>query len=98
MQSKKNFILFLISIFLLSSLIFIIKTINFKNNKKSNILRNLVLDKARTYSCDKAGSRLLDKFEGGFEEEAGDAEESLNEAQQSIVDYIRDSSYSNIKP
>ena len=96
MPSRKNFIYFLISIFLLSSLIFIIKTINFKNN--SNILRNLVLDKARTYSCDKAGSRLLDKYEGGFEEEVGDVEESLNEAQQSIIDFIRDSSYSNIKP
>ena len=96
MPSRKNFIYFLISIFLLSSLIFIIKTINFKNN--SNILRNLVLDKARTYSCDKAGSRLLYKYEGGFEEEVGDVEESLNEAQQSIIDFIRDSSYSNIKP
>ena len=96
MQSKKNFILLLILIFLLSSLIFIIKTFNFKNN--SNILRNLVIDKARTYSCNKAGSRLLDKFEGGFDEESGDVEENLNEAQQSIVDYIRDSSYSNIKP
>ena len=90
MPSRKNFIYFLISIFLLSSLIFIIKN--------SNILRNLVLDKARTYSCDKAGSRLLDKYEGGFEEEVGDVEESLNEAQQSIIDFIRDSSYSNIKP
>ena len=96
MPTRKNFIYFLISIFLLSSLIFIIKTINFKNN--SNILRNLVLDKARTYSCDKAGSRLLDKYEGGFEEEVGDVEESLNEAQQSIIDFIKDSSYSNIKP
>ena len=61
-------------------------------------LRNLVIDKARTYSCDKAGSGLLDKYEGGFEEETGDGEESLNEAQQSIIDFIRDSSYSNIKP
>ena len=96
MSSRKNFIYFLISIFSLSSLIFIITTFNFKNN--SNILRNLVIDKARTYSCDKAGSRLLDKYEGGFEEETGDGEESLNEAQQSIIDFIRDSSYSNIKP
>ena len=96
MPSRKNFINFLISIFILNCLIFIIKTFNFKNN--SNILRNLVLDKARTYSCDKAGSRLLDKYEGGFEEEVGDVEESLNEAQQSIIDFIRDSSYSNIKP
>ena len=96
MSSRKNFIYFLISIFSLSSLIFIITTFIFKNN--SNILRNLVIDKARTYSCDKAGSRLLDKYEGGFEEETGDGEESLNEAQQSIIDFIRDSSYSNIKP
>ena len=62
------------------------------------MIRNLVLDNARAYSCDKAGSRLLDKYEGDFTEETGDSKETLNKAQQSIVDFIRDSSYSNIKP
>ena len=75
-----------------------IKTINFKNNNYSNMIRNLLLDDAKTYLCNKTGSRLTEKYEGGFDEETGDAKESLNEAQQTIVDFIRDMSYSNIKP
>ena len=98
MQSKKNFILFLISIFLLSSLIFMIKTINYKNNKYSNMIRNLLLDDAKSYLCNKAGSKLMDKYKDGFDEEMGDAKESLNEAQQTIVNSIKKFNYKNIKP
>ena len=98
MWLRKNFIHFLISILLLSSLIFIIKTINFKNNKDSNKIRDLLLDNAKTYLCNIAGSRLTAKYEGGFDEERGDAEENLNKDQQSIIDSIRDFNYRNIKP
>ena len=98
MSLRKNFIHFLISILLLSSLIFIIKTINFKNNKDSNKIRDLLLDNAKTYLCNIAGSRLTAKYEGGFDEERGDAEENLNKDQQSIIDSIRDFNYRNIKP
>ena len=98
MRSRKSFIYFLISIFLSISLISIKKTITFQIFKESTNIRNLVLDNARTYSCNEAESRLINKYKGGFNEETGDAKESLNDAQQSIVDFIRHSSYNNIKP
>ena len=98
MSSRQNFIPFLISIFLLSSLIFMIKTINFKNNKYSNMIRSLLLDDAKSYFCNKAGSKLMDKYKDGFYEEMGDAKESLTEAQQTIVNSIKKFNYKNIKP
>jgi hypothetical protein len=47
--------------------------------------------------CDKAGSRLTDKYKIDFNEESIKTEK-LSKAQKSIVDFIRKSSYSNIKP
>ena len=62
-----------------------------------NILRNLIDQSKKNYLCDKAGSRLTEKYQTDFSEE--DIErESLSSAQQSIIDFARDSSYSNIKP
>ena len=74
--------------------------------KKSNILetfsispslRNLLDKSKRDYLCDKAGSRLTDKYKDDFEEEDPKVEE-LSKSQQSIIDFARDSKYSNIKP
>ena len=74
--------------------------------KKSNILetfsispslRNLLDKSKRDYLCDKAGSRLTDKYKDDFEEEDPKVEE-LSKSQQSIIDFARDKKYSNIKP
>ena len=63
----------------------------------SNTLRNLIDQTKKNYLCDKAGSRLTDKYQTDFSEE--DIEKkSLSKAQRSIVDFARDTSYSNIKP
>jgi hypothetical protein len=77
---------------------FIIKTDIFQIFHKNDALRELYTELTREYSCEKAGSRLTEKYDGGFDEERGDPKESLNDAEQSLVDFIRDSSYSNIKP
>ena len=74
--------------------------------KKSNILetfsispslRNLLDKSKRDYLCDKAGSRLTDKYKDDFEEEDPKVEK-LSKSQQSIIDFARDKKYSNIKP
>jgi hypothetical protein len=74
--------------------------------KKSNILevlnnsinpRILFESSKKNYVCEKAGDRLTDKYKTDFSEE-NIKKEKLSEAQQSIIDFARDSSYSNIKP
>ena len=74
--------------------------------KKSNILETLtnssslrnLLDKSkRNYLCDKAGSRLMNKYKDDFKEEDPKVEK-LSKSQQSIIDFARDKKYSNIKP
>ena len=74
--------------------------------KKSNILevlnnsinpRILFESSKKNYVCEKAGDRLADKYKTDFSEE-NIKKERLSEAQQSIIDFARDSSYSNIKP
>ena len=74
--------------------------------KKSNILETLtnssslrnLLDKSkRNYLCDKAGSRLTNKYKDDFKEEDPKVEK-LSKSQQSIIDFARDKKYSNIKP
>ena len=98
MKSRNNYLYFLLALFLTSSLMLVKKTNILQKIKEFNIIRNLALDNVRTYSCDKAGSRLTDKYQGDFDEETGDPKESLSDAQQSIVDFIRETSYHNIKP
>ena len=74
--------------------------------KKSNILetfsispslRNLLDKSKRNYLCDKAGSRLMNKYKDDFKEEDPKVEK-LSKSQQSIIDFARDKKYSNIKP
>ena len=74
------------------------KTDFFNNIQDSLNLRDLSYAQTLEYSCDKSGSRLLDKYSGDYNEETGKAQESLTEAQQAIIDFARDSKYSNIKP
>jgi hypothetical protein len=74
--------------------------------KKSNISeainnritpRNLLEQSKKNYVCDKAGSRLTDKYKTDFNEDSI-KKESLSKAQKSIIDFIRDQTYNNIKP
>jgi hypothetical protein len=74
--------------------------------KKSNIfdsstnfttLRQLIDSAKKKYLCDKAGSRLTDKYKTDFTEDSIE-KKRLSSAQQAIVDFARDSSYDNIKP
>ena len=95
-KNEKKYLLF--SIIITCSVMFIIKTDIFQIFHKNDALRELYTELTREYSCEKAGSRLTEKYDGGFDEERGDPKESLNDAEQSLVDFIRDSSYSNIKP
>ena len=60
-------------------------------------LRNLLDANKKNYVCDKAGSRLTDKYKTDFDEDNVD-KKSLSKSQQAIIDFARDSSYSNIKP
>jgi len=84
---------FVLSLCLTASLMFL---------KKTNFLgvlnpRMLFESSQKNYVCDKAGTRLTDKYKTDFEEETIKTKE-LSKAQQSIIDFARDSSYSNIKP
>ena len=94
---NRNFRYFLLTLCLTTSLMII---------KKSNILevlnnsinpRILFESSKKNYVCEKAGDRLADKYKTDFSEE-NIKKERLSEAQQSIIDFARDSSYSNIKP
>ena len=85
---------FLIAICLTSSLMLLKKRVL---NDGLIILRNLAPTKEENYVCNKAGSRLTDKYTKGFSEKRKESCK-LSKAQQSIIDFARDSSYSNIKP
>ena len=92
-MTKNTLKYFFLTLFLTSSL-FLLKHSNLKD---STFLRNLFTDKTKSYLCDKAGSRLTNKYNRGFDEERNQ-DSNLSKAQQSIIDFARDSSYSNIKP
>ena len=92
-MTKNNFKYLLLTLCLTASL-FLLKHSNLKD---SAFIRNLFSTQTKSYLCDKAGSRLTDKYTGGFNEER-DQDSKLSKAQQSIIDFARDSSYSNIKP
>ena len=91
-MTKNNFKYLLLTLCLTASL-FLLKHSNFKD---SAFIRNLFSTQTKSYLCDKAGSRLTDKYTGGFNEERAQ-DSKLSKAQQSIIDFARDSSYSNIK-
>ena len=92
-MTKNNFKYLLLTLCLTASL-FLLKHSNLKD---SAFIRNLFSTQTKSYLCGKAGSRLTDKYTGGFNEER-DQDNKLSKAQQSIIDFARDSSYSNIKP
>ena len=93
----RNYRYFLISICLTTSLMLIKKYNILESVKDSIIPRSLFEEKVKNYACDKAGSRLTDKYSNGFTEKDPKSK-SLSKAQRSIVDFAKDSSYSNIKP
>jgi len=95
-NSVKRYILF--SIFITCSIILIKKANIFGKMKEEINLRDLDIIKTLDYSCDKAGSRLMDKYEEDFIEKETKYKGKLNAAQQSIIDFARDQSYKNIKP
>ena len=89
---------FLFSILITTSIVLFKKATVFGKIKELNPPRSLFSDTEKDYACEKAGSRLTDKYTGDYDEEAGDAKESLSKAQQSLIDFARDNSYRNIKP
>ena len=101
MNSKKKIINSknIIIVIVITLCIMLIKKFDFIENINEPInFRDLSLNKIKDYSCDKAGSRLLDKFLGDFTEETGKPKENLNDAQLAIVNFSKNSRYSNLKP
>ena len=97
MEVTKRTRYFLIALCLTSCLMLFKKSNIFDSIANPNTLRNLIDQTKKNYLCDKAGSRLTDKYKTDYSED--DIEkESLSSAQRSIIDFARDSSYSNIKP
>ena len=95
--NSRNIIILLVIVITIS--IILIKKFDFFEiiNEPLNF-RDLSLSKIKDYSCDKAGSRLLDKFLGDFTEETGKPKEKLNDAQFAIVNFSKNRCYNNIKP
>ena len=96
-SKNENITYFLLAICLTTSLMLIKKSSFLESLNNSLNLRSLIEASKKNYMCDKAGSRLTDKYKTDFNEESIKTEK-LSKAQKSIVDFIRKSSYSNIKP
>ena len=94
-QKKYRYIF--ITLCLTCSVMFLKKSNIFESISESIKLRYLQERKVQNYVCDKAGSRITDRYKGGYDEDALD-EKPLTKAQQSIIDFARDNSYDNIKP
>ena len=96
-MKKRNLRYFFISICITTSLM-LLKRWNILEEIKDSINpRNLFEEKIKKYVCDKAGSRLTNKYKKGFREKEA-KQKGLSKAQKSIIDFARDSSYKNIKP
>lgn len=93
---SKNSFYFLLAIVLTTSLMLLNKS-NFLQVLSNQIPRNLLEKSKKDYVCNKAGSRLTDKYKSNFNEE-GQKKKNLSNAQKSLVDFISDQTYSNIKP
>ena len=93
----RNIRYFLISLCLTTSLMLIKKWNIVEGVKDSIIHRDLFEEKVKNYACNKAGSRLTDKYKNGYNEK-DIKRKSLSKAQRSIIDFAKDSSYRNIKP
>ena len=97
MKVTKKSRYFLIALCLTTCLMILKKSNILDSSSNFNTLRNLIDSAKKKYLCDKAGSRLTDKYKTDFTEDSIE-KERLSSAQQAIVDFARDSSYDNIKP
>ena len=88
---------FLIVLCITTTLMLVKKSNILETLTNSSSLRNLLDKSKRNYLCDKAGSRLMNKYKDDFKEEDPKVEK-LSKSQQSIIDFARDKKYSNIKP
>ena len=96
---KCNFNRYLLLAIFVSCCIMLIKKTNIFEKIYDPInRRDLAILRAQEYSCNKSGSRLTNKYLYNFTEETGDPKENLSKAQESIVNFARHSTYSNIKP
>ena len=94
---NRNIRYFLLALCLTTSLM-IIKKSNFLEAINNSINPRMLFESSKkNYVCENAGDRLTDKYKTDFEEE-NIKTEKLSDAQQAIVDFARDSTYSNIKP
>ena len=66
-------------------------------HKRFILFKKSFFSPIKKYLCDKAGSRLTDKYSNGFTKER-DQNTKLSDAQKSIIDFARDDSFSNIRP
>ena len=94
---KRNFLYCLLALFLTANVMIIKKSNIFEVLNDKMTQRNLLEQSKKDYVCDKAGDRLTDKYKTDFREDDR-KKKSLSKAQQSIVDFIRDDTYDNIKP
>ena len=97
MKVTKKSRYFLIALCLTTCLMILKKSNILDSSSNFNTLRNLIDSAKKKYLCDKAGSRLTDKYKTDFTEDSIE-KKRLSSAQQAIVDFARDSSYDNIKP
>ena len=85
--------------FFITCTIMLMKTDNFLENIKDSLyLRRLFQSSIKDYACNKAGSRITDKYDGSFDEEPSDPKENLTASQNAIINFIRDQTYNNIAP
>ena len=93
----KNFKYISIALCITTS-IMLLKNTNFLEVLSSSNPLRILLEKSKTqYLCDKAGSRLTEKYKTAFQEEDIETK-ALSKSQQAIIDFARHSSYNNIKP
>ena len=100
MKRKKNVkITYFFLAFFITCIIMITKNDNFLENIKGSLsLRRLLQSNIKDYACNQAGSRITDKYNGGFDEEPSDPKENLTSSQNAIINFIRHKSYKNISP
>ena len=78
--------------------LFILVLIFLNNDTIPYNIRKLFKSEIKSYVCNKADSDLMNKYKNGFYEEVINKKEGLNKAQKGLVDFIKNSSYKNIKP
>ena len=89
---RVNLRYFLLAICLTTSLMLIKKSNVLESLNNSINLRSLIEASKKNYICDKAGSRLTEKYLTDFNEENVN-KKKLSKAQQTIVDIARDADY-----